>query len=100
MRTPMEDQETIIRWYQNEDTATVYTSAYHLMTRFDKFVESGDWKCIKVSMCGNDVVSKTYEAPKELLYGRKAKQKPLNLTEEEKEARRCRLRANLSKKKS
>ena len=51
-------------------------------------------------MCGNDVVSKTYEAPKELLYGRKAKQKPLNLTEEEKEARRCRLRANLSKKNS
>jgi len=95
MRTPLEDQETVIRWYQNEDTATVYTSAYPMMTRFDKFVDSGDWEFIKADTCGGDVVSKTYKAPKELLYGRPAKTKRKPLTEEEKGARRMLFRRNV-----
>lgn len=95
MRTPLEDQETVIRWYQNEDTATVYTLAYPMMTRFDKFVDSGDWEFIKADTCGGDVVSKTYKAPKELLYGRPAKTKHKPLTEEEKEARRMLFRRNV-----
>ena len=44
MRTPMSEQETIIRWYREDEEATIYTSDYTMMTRFDKFVESGDWE--------------------------------------------------------
>ena len=95
MRTPLEKQETVIRWYQNEDTATVYTSAYPMMTRFDKFVDSGEWEFIKAETCGGDIVSKTYKAPKELLYGRPAKAKRKPLTEEEKEARRIQFQRNV-----
>ena len=95
MRTLIEDQETVIRWYQNEDTATVYTSAYPMMTRFDKFVDSGEWEFIKADTCDGDIVSKTYKAPKELLYGRPAKTKRKPLTEEEKEARRMLFRRNV-----
>ena len=86
MRTPGEEQETIIRWYRTDKTATIYTSDYLMMARFDKFVEEGDWKFIKSDTCDGDIVSKTYEAPKELLYGRKAKKKTAPLTDEQKEA--------------
>lgn len=86
MRTPGDEQETIMRWYQTDDIATVYTSSYSMMRRFDEFVDSGDWELIKVDKCEGDIVSKTYKVPKELLYGRRVKKKIAPLTEEEKKA--------------
>lgn len=86
MRTPGEEQETIIRWYRDEKEASIYTSDYTMMTRFDKFVEGGDWEFVKSETCEGDIVSKTYKAPKELLYGRKVKLKGKELTDEQKEA--------------
>ncbi|MBR3459422.1 MAG: hypothetical protein IKH21_01320 [Clostridia bacterium] len=70
MKTPKNEQETIIRWYQDESSATVYTSSYAMMKRFDKFVTGGDWELTKIDKCEGDIVSKTYRAPKSLLYGR------------------------------
>lgn len=86
MKIPFKEQETIIRWYREDEEATIYTSDYTMMTRFDKFVESGEWEFVKADKCRGDIVSKTYKAPKELLYGRRAKKKIAPLTEEEKKA--------------
>lgn len=74
----MDEQETNITWYRDEDTAKIYTSDYTMMTKYDKNVSSGDWKLLKVDTCEGDVVAKTYSAPKELLYGRGKKNKPMS----------------------
>ena len=89
MRTPGEEQETIIRWYRDEKEATIYTSDYLMMNRFDGYVAEGDWKFVKQDTCEGDVVSKTYKAPKSLLYGRRAKAKRPPMTEEQKEILRA-----------
>lgn len=34
MKTPFKEQETIIRWYREDEEATIYTSDYTMMTRF------------------------------------------------------------------
>lgn len=85
MRTPVDEQETTITWYRDEDTATIYTSDYTMMTKYDKNVSSGDWELLKVDTCEGDVVAKTYSAPKELVYGSKKKRV---MSEEGKELRR------------
>ena len=89
MRTPGEEQETIIRWYQTDDTATIYTSSYTMMNRFDGFVEDGEWEFVKQETCEGDIVSKTYKAPKALVYGKRAKAKRKPLSEEHREALRA-----------
>ena len=73
MRTPINEQETTITWYRDDDTAKIYTSDYMMMTRYDKNVSSGDWELLRVDTCEGDIVAKTYLAPKELVYGRKKK---------------------------
>ena len=97
MRTPMSEQETIIRWYREDEEATIYTSDYTMMTRFDKFVESGDWKLDTENYSGRDIVSKEYKAPKNLVFGRSKQVEKRPLTEEEKETLRVRFKENLSK---
>ena len=97
MRTPMSEQETIIRWYREDEEATIYTSDYTMMTRFDKFVESGDWELDTENYSGQDIVSKEYKAPKNLVFGRSKQVEKRPLTEEEKEALRIRFIENLSK---
>ena len=73
MKTHRGEQETIIHWYQDDDAATVNTSSYSMMKRYDKCVEKGDWECIKTEYCEGDIVSKTYRVPKNLVYGRTKK---------------------------
>lgn len=97
MRTPMSEQETIIRWYREDEEATIYTSDYTMMTRFDKFVESGDWELDTENYSGRDIVSKEYKAPKNLVFGRSKQVEKRPLTEEEKETLRVRFKENLSK---
>ena len=97
MRTPISEQETIIRWYREDEEATIYTSDYTMMTRFDRFVESGDWKLDTENYSGQDIVSKEYKAPKNLVFGRSKQVEKRPLTEEEKEALRVRFKENLSK---
>lgn len=97
MRTPMSEQETIIRWYREDEEATIYTSDYTMMTRFDKFVVNGDWKLDTENYSGQDIVSKEYKAPKNLVFGRSKQVEKRPLTEEEKETLRVRFKENLSK---
>ena len=97
MKTPSKEQETIIRWYREDEEATIYTSDYTMMTRFDKFVESGDWELDTENYSGQDIVSKEYKAPKNLVFGRSKQVEKRPLTEEEKETLRVRFKENLSK---
>lgn len=97
MKTPFKEQETIIRWYRDDEEATIYTSDYTMMTRFDKFVESGDWELDTENYSGQDIVSKEYKAPKNLVFGRSKQIEKRPLTEEEKETLRVRFKENLSK---
>ena len=97
MKTPFKEQETIIRWYREDEEATIYTSDYTMMTRFDKFVENGDWKLDTENYSGQDIVSKEYKAPKNLVFGRSKQVEKRPLTEEEKETLRVRFKENLSK---
>ena len=97
MKTPFKEQETIVRWYREDEEATIYTSDYTMMTRFDKFVESGDWKLGTENYSGQDIVSKEYKAPKNLVFGRSKQVEKRPLTEEEKETLRVRFKENLSK---
>ena len=97
MKTPFKEQETIIRWYREDEEATIYTSDYTMMTRFDKFVENGDWKLDTENYSGQDIVSKEYKAPKNLVFGRSKQVEKRPLTAEEKETLRVRFKENLSK---
>ena len=97
MKTPFKEQETIIRWYREDEEATIYTSDYTMMTRFDKFVESGDWELDTENYSGQYIVSKEYKAPKNLVFGRSKQVEKRPLTEEEKETLRVRFKENLSK---
>lgn len=97
MKTPFKEQETIIRWYREDEEATIYTSDYTMMTRFDKFVKSGDWELDTENYSGQDIVSKEYKAPKNLVFGRSKQVEKRPLTEEEKETLRVRFKENLSK---
>ena len=78
MRTPTNEQETVIRWYKDEQNATVYTSDYSMMVRYDKNLSSGDWVLIKKETCDGDIV------PKNLVYGRGKKRKEMSDAEKEK----------------
>lgn len=70
INTPMNEQETIIRWYRDEKTASVYTSDIVMMNKYDKYVDSGDWFLVGTEYFQGDIISKTYTAPKELVFGR------------------------------
>lgn len=70
MGRPTSEQETTITWMRNDTMASVFTSDSTMMTRFDKFVENGDWKVDRVTKIGDEVVAKWYTAPKQLLFGR------------------------------
>lgn len=96
MRIPIAEQETIIRWYRDEREATVYTSDLTMMTRFDKFVEGGDWEFVKQETHEGNIISKTYKAPKELVHGRKSRPKR-EYTEEQREAIGKRLSSSRNK---
>lgn len=64
MRTPIEEQETIIRIDRVSDTAEIYTSDTRYMNKFDKLVESSpEWEFEQQTYCEGDVVGKFYKCP-------------------------------------
>lgn len=85
MSIPVNEQETTIGWYRDSDTAHVYTSDRTVMTRLDRLAGDPDspWICTGTDSLHEDVISKTYTAPKNLLSFRRV---PLSrvLTEEQK----------------
>ena len=42
MKTPFNEQETIIRWYREDEEATIYTSDYTMMTPLRQV--RGEWR--------------------------------------------------------
>ena len=78
-----DEQETVIQWQRVSDYANIYTSDTTMINRFDKFVESGDWKLEENHLVGDRIVAKSYSAPKKLVFGRSKTLKPKPLTEEE-----------------
>ena len=94
MNTPACEQETIIRFYRDEDLATVYTSDTVMMNKFDKLVEtSGEWYLTGLHKFKDGTIAdKTYECPKRFISFRSKERQGQELTEEQKEAKRELLR--------
>lgn len=94
MYTPTEEQETIIRWYRDEDKATIYTSDLTMMTKLDKLAESSEeWTLVHTSYFKDKTIAdKTYECPKKLVSFR-AKTYVSTMTEEQKKVAAERLRS-------
>jgi len=70
MGKSLDEQETIINWLRCDDYAVIYTSDSTMITRFDKFVESGEWELIREDRANGAVIAKRYKAPKKLVFGR------------------------------
>ena len=96
MNTPIYEQETIVRFYRDEDRAIVYTSDITMMNKLDKMVAtSGDWYLTgSHNFKDGTIADKTYECPKRLISFRSKMVEPKPLTEEQKEAKRELLRKN------
>ena len=94
MNTPIYEQETVVRFYRDEDKATVYTSDVLMMNKLDKLTAaSAEWSQIDESRFHDGgIASKTYECPKKFISFRSKKPDVKPLTEEQKERRREQLR--------
>ncbi|MBQ1576454.1 MAG: hypothetical protein IIZ83_05785 [Oscillospiraceae bacterium] len=97
MNTPIYEQETIVRFYRDEDRATVYTSDITMMNKLDKMVAtSGDWYLVgSHNFKDGTIADKTYECPKQMISFRSKMVERKPLTEEQKEAKREQLRKNV-----
>ena len=74
MRTPIDEQETIIQISRDGNLARVSTSDSTMMTKLDRLAEDpeSDWTLDVITYCGEDICEKTYLAPKSLISFRKA----------------------------
>ena len=69
-----DERETHICMSGNSKKMQIFTTEYHIMRRLDKYVEESEaWKVIEVGKVNGKVVSKIYEAPRELLSMKKKK---------------------------
>jgi hypothetical protein len=95
MRPSLEEQETHISYGKMDGVAKIYTSDLSEMIRFDNLVKKNpdQWKFIEQTMHEGDIVGKFYECPKEFVSYRSKKKAARELTEEQREALRERLRA-------
>jgi hypothetical protein len=75
MRTPYEEQETVINSYRGDKFVRVYTSDYTMMHKLDKLCGDDDngWRETKKTYYDGDIVSKEYIAPLGLISFRKRK---------------------------
>ena len=91
-----DERETHICMSGNSKKMQIFTTEYHIMRRLDKYVaESEAWKVIEVGKVNGKVVSKIYEAPRELLSMKKKKRV---MTEEQRRQAAERLAAYRQKK--
>lgn len=68
MKYPRNEQETIIRKYADEDVWHIYTSDTVMMAKLDKLVETSDeWQFVAQNTSENEVVSRDYTCPKNLI---------------------------------
>mgnify|MGYP007097147629 CR=1 FL=1 len=73
-KLPNDERETHISMSSLRNKMKIYTTERHIMRRLDRYVEESDnWKVVDIGMLHGEVVSKTYEAPRDLLLIRKQK---------------------------
>ena len=89
---PAEEQETVIQFSRQDDLAIIWTSDRTMITKYDKFVASGEWALKKADYVGSNIVAKEYIAPKALLFGR-AKRPKSTMSEERKKQQAERMKA-------
>ena len=95
-KLPNDERETHISMSSLRNNMKIYTTERHIMRRLDRYVEESDnWKVVDIGMLHGEVVSKTYEAPRDLLLTRKQKRV---MTEEQRQKSAERLRALREKK--
>lgn len=93
-----DERETHICMSRSSDKMQIFTTEYHIMKRLDRYVEeSENWRVIEVGKINGKVVSKIYEAPRDLLIIRKKKRE---LTEEQRLAAAERLKRYHRQKKN
>lgn len=96
----LQDQQTVIQFSRDSETATIWTSDRTVMTRLDKFVKDGknsSWRLKEESrLLDGELASKTYETNKRLISFR-ANIGKRELTDEQKQAAAERMR-NIRKK--
>ena len=94
------EQDTVIQFSRDGETATVWTSDRTVMTKLDKLVKDGKnklWRLKEESrLLDGELASKTYETDKRLISFR-ANIKKMEFTNEQKQAAAERMR-NLRKK--
>lgn len=95
-KLPNGERETHISMNSLGNKMKIYTTEWHIMRRLDRYVEESDnWKVVDIGLLHGEVVSKTYEAPRDLLLIRKQKRV---MTEEQRQKVAERLRALRLKK--
>ena len=95
-KLPNDERETHISMSSLGNKMKIYTTEWHIMRRLDRYVEESDnWKVVDIGLLHGEVVSKTYEAPRDLLLIRKQKRV---MTEEQRQKAAERLRALRLKK--
>lgn len=86
-----DERETHINMVHGSNKMKIYTTEYNIMKKLDRYVENNEnWKVVEVGMVRGEVVSKTYEAPKDLLLIREKKRV---LTEQQRANAAARLKA-------
>ena len=86
-----DERETHINMVHGSSKMKIYTTEYNLMKKLDRYVDNNEnWKIFEVGMVHGEVVSKTYEAPKDLLLIREKKRV---LTEQQRADAAARLKA-------
>lgn len=96
----MEEQETTVSFYRNEDTMRIFTSDNTTLTYLKKRLEANpnEWKCWEAGRTASgDVVGYFFEAPKKYLSFR-TESKERVMTDEQRQAAAERMRELRSKK--
>ena len=90
-KLPHDERETHINMNSLGKTMQIYTTEKHIMRRLDRYVdESPNWKVVDIGKLHGEIISKTYEAPRDLLLIRKQKRV---MSEEQRQKAAERLRA-------
>ena len=90
---PAEEQETVIQFSRQDDLAIIWTSDRTMITKYDKFVASGEWTLKKTDYVGTSIVAKEYRAPKALVFGRAKARQARQYSDEERQKMVERFRA-------
>lgn len=95
---PLDEQETVINFQRVGDLVDVWTTDTMIMTKLDKLCESApnQYKCIEVGkvMFNKGLANKRYKVRDKKMISFRSMIRKLNLTDEQREEMRLRLKNN------